>query len=190
MYVYLDDVLVESATEEQHERDLRQLFGALRHFGLVLNINKCVFGVRQIQFLGHTVSEHGIRPLPGKVASITQFELPRSVRALPCFLGLVNFYRRFLPGIAAVLRPLTDALAGAPHQLRWNEEMTSAFQLKKHLLTEATMLLSPSFGRGAAHRCKHESNCGRATLDSGRPYTATRLFQQTHNFHGVVVLLV
>ena len=140
VFVYLDDVLVASPTEEQHERDLRQLFGALLRFGLVLNVNKCTFGGRELELLSHSVSEQGIKPLPGKVEAVQKFVHLRSVKALQRFLGMVNFYRRFLPGVAAVMRPLTDALAGTPHQLMWNEEMTTAFQRTKDLLARAMLL--------------------------------------------------
>ena len=146
VFVYLDDVLVASASPEQHENHLRQLFGALRRFGLVLNVEKCTFGVSELEFLGHSVSAKGIRPMPGKVTAVKQFERPRTVKGLQRFLGLVNFYRRFLPGIAEVMRPLTDALAGAPRQLTWTEAMTSAFQLTKQRLAEATLLVHPVSG--------------------------------------------
>ena len=78
-----------------------------------------------------------------KVEAVQQFERPCTVKALQHLLGMVNFYRRFLPGIAAVMQPLTDALAGAPPQLTWTEAMTSAFQLTKRRLAEATMLVHP-----------------------------------------------
>ena len=144
VFVYLDDVLVASPTKEQHERDLRQLFSALQRFGLVLNINKCTFGVRELEFLGHSVSERRIRPLPGKVEAVQNFERPRTVRALQRFLGMVNFYWRFLPGVAATMRPLKNALAGAPRQLSWSSEMGSAFQCTKKQLTRATLLFHPT----------------------------------------------
>ena len=146
VFVYLDDVLVASASPEKHEQHLRQLFAALRRFGLVLNVSKCVFGVRELEFLGHSVSARGIRPLPSKVTAVQRFERPRTVKALQRFLGLVNFYRRFLPGIAATMRPLTDALAGAPRQLTWSDSMTAAFRLTKQRLAEATLLVHPVSG--------------------------------------------
>ena len=117
VFVYLEDVLIASAIAEQHERDIRQLFSALRRHGLVLNAGKCTFGVSEIEFLGHSAAR-GIAPLPAKVEAVQRFEQPKSVKSLQCFLGLINFYRRFLPGIAATLQPLTDALAGAPRQLQ------------------------------------------------------------------------
>ena len=70
VFVYLNDVLVASETPEQHEKHLRQLFTALRQCGLVLNEGKCVFGVRQIDFLGHRATARGISPLPDKVAAV------------------------------------------------------------------------------------------------------------------------
>ena len=112
--MYLDDVLVALPSPEQHERDLRQLLAALCRFGLVLNVGKCIFRVRQIEFLGHRVSAQGISPLPDKVEAVQRFGRPRTVKLLQRFFGLVNFYRRFLQHIAATLRPLTDALSGAP----------------------------------------------------------------------------
>ena len=92
VFVYLYDVLVASNSAAQHEREMRELFSTLRQFGLVLNSKKCVFGVRDLEFLGHHVSAQGIRPLPEKVEAVRQFERPRSVNALQRFLGLINFY--------------------------------------------------------------------------------------------------
>ena len=143
VFVYIDNVLVASPSPEQHARDLKNLFGALQRFGLVLNSSKCEFGVREIDFLGHRVTSEGIKPMQKKVEAVRQFVRPRSVKALQRFLGLVNFYRRFLPGVAAVLRPLTDTLAGAPWQLTWDSHMTSSFDQAKQLLADATLPFHP-----------------------------------------------
>ena len=143
VFAYIDDVLVASLSAEEHERHLRQLFHALRRFGLVVNASKCVFGVREIDFLGHHVSARGIKPLPEKVDAVRRFERPRTVKSLQRFLGLVNFYRRFLPNIAATMRPLTDALAGAPRQLQWTDGMSAAFEATKQRLATAALLVHP-----------------------------------------------
>ena len=144
MFVYLDDILVASESREQHVVHLRRLFRALTEFGLVINKAKCVFGVRELEFLGHRVTPAGIHPLEQKVRAIEQYSQPTTVKALQRFLGMLNFYRRFLPGIAAVLRPLTDTLAGAPKQLQWSRQMTSAFSEAKSRLAKATMLVHPN----------------------------------------------
>ena len=78
-----------------------------------------------------------------KVEAVQRFERLCTIKALQRFLGLVNFYRRFLPNIAATMHPLTDALAGAPWQLTWNESMTSAFAKTKKRLEEATLIFHP-----------------------------------------------
>ena len=109
----------------------------------MLNVGKCIFSVRELEFLGHCVSGQGISPLPVKVEAVQRFERPHTVKSLQRFLGLVNFYRRFLLNIAATMRPLTDALAGAPRQLEWSEAMTSAFQQMKQCLAAATLLVHP-----------------------------------------------
>ena len=146
VFVYLDNVLVASPTASQHERDLRQLFNAQRCFSLVLNVAKCTFGVQELVFLGHHVTSSGISPFAAKVEAVQHFEHPRSVKSLQRFLGMVNFYRRFLSRIAAMMRPLTDALAGTPRQLVLTEAMTSAFKVMKKRLDEATMLVHPVEG--------------------------------------------
>ena len=108
-----------------------------------MNAAKCVFGARELEFLGHCVMSEGIKPLEEKVTTVQNFEVPKSVRALQRFLGMLNFYRRFLPNIAEVLLPLTDALAGAPKQLVWTTQITSAFKEVKSRLARATLLAHP-----------------------------------------------
>ena len=141
--VYLDDVLIESATVKELEAHLRGLCEALKKFGLVVNREKCIFGVKQLEFLGHKVLKDGIEPLPEKVRAVNSFQTPTTVKSLQRFLGMVNFYRRFLPGIAGVLRPLTDALKGSPRRLKWSTTMEEAFERAKKRLAKATMLAHP-----------------------------------------------
>ena len=132
VFVYIDNVLVASPSEQQHKRDLIQLFSALRRFGLVLNVNKCEFGVRELEFLGHHISAQGIWRTQEKVRAVQRFERPRKVKTLQRFLGMVNYYRRFLPNVAATMWSLTNALASAPRQLYWSGAMTTAFAETKN----------------------------------------------------------
>ena len=147
VFAYIDNILVASPSAAQHERDLRSLFDALKHFSLVLNVDKCVFGESELEFLGHHISARGIQPLPAKVDVVRRFEHLRSVKALQRFLGLVNFYRRFLPNVAKTMRLLTDALAGAPRQLLWTDEMTSAFRVDEATPCHSHLPLPSSSGR-------------------------------------------
>ena len=158
VFVYMDDVLVVSASPEQHPSHLRALFGAMKSFGLCVNKEKCVFGVSQLEFLGHRLTQQGIRPLHEKVKAINDFEQPKTVKALQRFLGMINFYRRFVPRIAAILRPLTDALAGAPRKLVWTKEMTASFEQAKAALAGATLLAHPL--RGARLQLVRDASAG------------------------------
>ena len=146
IFVYLDDILVASSSPKQHLAHLRSLFTALKRFGLVVNKEKCVFGVGGLEFLGHRLSARGIEPLPEKVKAVREYQQPKTVKSLQRFLGMINFYRRFLPRIAAILRPLTDALSGTPKVLEWTGDMVRAFEQAKASLASATLLAHPMDG--------------------------------------------
>jgi cleavage and polyadenylation specificity factor subunit 1 len=145
-YCYLDDLRVASPSLEVHRQHLRAVFERLRLFGLVINLEKCVFAVDSFEFLGHVVSAQGARPISSYVEAVERRPPPTTVKELQVFLGLINFYRRFLPGIAVILRPLTDALKGgraASDLLAWTPEMEASFVAAKAALGEATWLGHP-----------------------------------------------
>jgi cleavage and polyadenylation specificity factor subunit 1 len=145
-YVYLDDLRVASVGTPNHLLHLQQVFERLRAFGLVISLEKCSFCVPAFDFLGHHVSAAGARPLASYVAAVQERLPPTTVRELQIFLGLINFYRRFLPAAARILLPLTDALRGnraATEPLQWTPAMEEAFQAAKRCLAEATWLAHP-----------------------------------------------
>uniref|UniRef100_A0A8C5DEF6 Gypsy retrotransposon integrase-like protein 1 n=1 Tax=Gouania willdenowi TaxID=441366 RepID=A0A8C5DEF6_GOUWI len=152
IFVYLDDVLVASSSEEEHAAHLRALFTRLDQHGLIINPAKCVFGVPSIQFLGHLISSNGATPLPSKVEAVSAFPRPHSARGLREFLGMVTFYHRFIRQAAHIMRPLYEALKGrAPNQdIDWTTERAKAFEDTKAALCQATMLVHPSPGAPVA----------------------------------------
>ena len=95
LFVYLDDILVASASADDHLTHLRQLFRWLSEHGLIINPAKCEFGRSSITFLGHHVTPEGAVPLPAKVDAVASFPHPRTVKSLQEFLGMANFYNRF-----------------------------------------------------------------------------------------------
>ena len=139
--VYLDDVLVASKDSTEHEFHLRSLFRALSQYGLVVNRAKCVFGRPELEFLGHVINARGIRPTSDQINAILQYQQPTTIKSLQRFLGLINFYRRFIPKLASIVRPLTDALTGHPKHLDWTTEMTNAFYTAKTALASSTQLV-------------------------------------------------
>ncbi len=126
-----------------HVDHLKTLLTILRDNGLLVNLAKCTFAQPALDFLGHHVTATGIAPLPSHVEAIRAFPQPATIKDLQRFLGLMNFYRRFIPRAAASLLPLTDALVGNPKDLCWTTEMAAAFQAAKTALSRATRLVHP-----------------------------------------------
>ena len=104
-FVYIDDILVANHSHEEHLEHLRQLFGLLSSNGLVINKTKCVFGVPELDFLGHRVTAQGIRPLPDRVAALQDCIPPTDRTSLQRFLGMMNYYPRFIPHVPSILTP-------------------------------------------------------------------------------------
>ena len=87
-----------------------QIFERQANFGLKINVSKCDFAVLKLNFLGHMIDELAITPVPEKVTAIQNLPQPTSLRQLRRFFGLVNYYRRFIPGCSRILTPLTNIL--------------------------------------------------------------------------------
>ena len=146
VFVYIDDILIASDDAETHMDHLRQLFQRFQEYGLVINTSKCQFGQDSIDFLGHHITPTGIVPLPDKVKVISQYPQPTTVKGLQEFVGMINFYHRFIPGAARMMSPLYTALAGNPKTLIWSDVMSKAFDATKKALAEATLLSHPHHG--------------------------------------------
>ena len=143
VFVYIDDILVASRNAAEHKVHLRRLFQRLQDNDLVINVAKCQFGRTEIDFLGHHITRYGATPLPDKVEAINQFKQPDTVKGLQEFVGMVNFYHRFIPDAAKILQPLSAATATKAKILQWNDTMVQAFQEAKTALASATMLTHP-----------------------------------------------
>ena len=143
VFVYLDDILIFSRSHAEHKQHLKQLFERLRDHGLIVSLSKCEFGVNEINFLGHKVNKHGVSPLPEKVEAISKFPKPSTVKGLQEYLGMFNFYHRFVPSAAAILQPLFSAVSGKSKLVSWTSDMEAAFMTSKEVLANATMLVHP-----------------------------------------------
>ncbi|XP_061902030.1 uncharacterized protein LOC133649214, partial [Entelurus aequoreus] len=145
VFVYLDDILVASPSAEEHQSHLTQVFTRLDEHGLIVNPSKCQFGLSEIDFLGHRISSLGAIPLPSKVHVVADFPRPSTVKALQEFLGMINFYNRFLPRAAHLLQPLYGALRNkkASDSLEWSPQRVQAFHRAKSALAEAALLAHP-----------------------------------------------
>ena len=115
----------------------------LSDYGLIINVNKCVVCSPSLEFLGHYVDADGIRPIETKVQAITDFPQPQTTKQLRQFLGLINFYHRFIPNCAHTLQPLHKLLKVKCQNLTWDSETSKAFEDIKVNLAKATMLSHP-----------------------------------------------
>jgi hypothetical protein len=140
---FLDDDGVFSKSREQHWTHLRTLFAILAANGLALNLEKCVFAVSELDFLGHRISAAGAAPLRDNVHVILDFPKPADYKALQRYLGMMNFYHRFFPSVTGILCPLTAALSGNPKVLPWTPTMETAFTATKAVLVAAVPLAHP-----------------------------------------------
>jgi cleavage and polyadenylation specificity factor subunit 1 len=143
IFIYLDDILIFSSSRTQHLSHLHTIFSILAENGLHINPAKCVFAQEEVDFLGHHITTTGLTPLPSHVQPILSFPPPTDAKSLQRFLGMINFYRRFLPGIARILKPLTDATS-TKGRLSWTPEMTLSFQTAKSSLSSAIPLHFPN----------------------------------------------
>ena len=144
-YKYIDDLLIASTSTEEHLQHLKIVLERLNEHGLLINVSKSLFGTSALDFLGHHVTSEGICPLTYKVKVIQDSPQPSTHRKLREFLGLINFYHRFIPGCAAILKPLNALLAGTKGNatLAWDEASMAAFTDIKQALAKATLLVHP-----------------------------------------------
>ena len=145
VYTYIDDVLIASKSAEEHKQHLTMVFQHLSEYGIIINPQKCTLGVTQLHFLGHCVNVQGISPLQEKVQAVRDFPQPVTPRQLCEFLGLINFYHRFIRNCAQLLQPLHSFLSSSKtsKDLQWTTETTDAFQRAKDALADATVLSHP-----------------------------------------------
>jgi hypothetical protein len=146
-FVYLDDILVASPDPSSHRRHLEAVFSVLQSNGLVVNPDKCLFSCTEVDFLGHRLTARGISPLPSRVQAIADFPPPDTVKQLQAFLGLFNFYRRFIPAAARIVSPLTRALRGGPKgstPLVWSAAMRDSFSAARRALSSSAVLVHPA----------------------------------------------
>jgi hypothetical protein len=140
--VFLDDILIFSKTEEEHERHLKMVLNILRQNKLYAKASKCEFWKQEIGFLGHVITPNGIKMEPGKVTAIQTWPQPDNIHELRSFLGLAGYYRRFVKGFSTIAKPLTQLLQ-KDIAYKWTHAQNKAFQELKTAVSEAPVLIIP-----------------------------------------------
>jgi hypothetical protein len=143
---YVDDVLEHTILWRQHMVILAELFQRISQANLTIRPTKCFFGFTNVSFIGHTVSDGQIQPHPDKIEQIQNAECPKTKKQVRSFLGMIGFYRKYMPNFAAIAVPLTDLTKkGKSNQIIWEDSHEKAFQELKGMLIREPILKLPDF---------------------------------------------
>ena len=141
--VFFDDILVCSQSWHHHLQHLEIVLQILQSEKLFAKLSKCSFGVREIDYLGHTITGHGVTLEKDKVAAVLDWPWPATLKQLRGFLGLTGYYRRFIRGYASLASPLTDLLK--KDSFSWSNKADEAFSMLKRAITDSPVLTLPDF---------------------------------------------
>lgn len=140
VFCYLDDILVTGVDDAEHVKNLEEVFRRLKHHGLCLKQAKCEFMQSAIDYLGYRIDAHSLHAIPYKLEAITHASEPQNVVQLRSFLGLLNYYGKFIPNLATPIHPLNQLL----HEdvtWKWDSECAQAFAMAKQVLTSSKVLV-------------------------------------------------
>ena len=136
---YIDDILITGDSEDEHLKNLERVLGRLKTHGITVRKSKCVFMANSVEFLGHRIDAEGLHPLESKIEAMVKVPPPKNVAELKSFLGMVNYYAKFLPNLSTTISPLYTLLK-KNSRWQWTEECSQAFLAAKGMLTSSKVL--------------------------------------------------
>ncbi|GJZ73865.1 reverse transcriptase domain-containing protein [Tanacetum coccineum] len=128
--VFIDDILIYSRNEKEHEEHLKTILELLKKEELYAKFSKCEFWINTVKFLGHVIDSSGIHVDPAKIEAVKNWASPTTPSEIRQFLGLAGYYRRFIEGFSKIAKPMTE-LTQKKQKFDWGEEQEEAFQLLK-----------------------------------------------------------
>ena len=137
---YLDDILITAESEQEHRRVLDEVFTRLEDSGVRVNLAKCTFVQTSVHYLGHCIDAKGIHPTSDKLKAIIVAQKPANVRQLRSYLGLINYYAKFVPHMSTVLRPLHLLLIKG-REWKWSSACDNAVKQCNDLLLSQKVLV-------------------------------------------------
>ena len=164
----MDDILIYSQSECEHEYHLRIVLQLLRDHQLYAKFSKCEFWLTKVRFLGHVVSTSGVSVNPEKVEAVMSWERPKLFFEIRSFLGLAGYYRRFIEDFSRIAAPMTR-LTRKEVKFEWDDRFEEAFQELKRRLTTASILIVPNRGQGYIVYCDaSRAGLGCVLMQAGR----------------------
>lgn len=144
VFTYLDDVIIASTSLQEHIVKIREVFERFKVHNLKIQLDKSEFLQKQVNFLGHELTDEGLRPNKDKIKAVINFPLPKTQKDIKVFLGLVGYYRKFIKDFAALTRPMTICLKKNKTVIH-SKEFLDSFNKCKQILTNAPLLKYPDF---------------------------------------------
>ena len=151
-YIYLDDACVYGETFTEHLANVEEILYELKEAGVQIGLEKCNFARSSVKYLGHVISNEGTRPDPGNLEAVKSFPRPTTPKRVRSFLGLCNYYRRFVANFATIAAPLTE-LTRKANKFKWLDDHQGAFEALKTAMMEAPVLRSPDFTKQFILHC-------------------------------------
>ncbi|WVZ97358.1 hypothetical protein U9M48_042905 [Paspalum notatum var. saurae] len=175
--VFIDDILIYSKNEKEHEEHLRIVLTRLREHKLYAKFSKCAFWLKEVSFLGHILSEKGVAVDPSKVEDVLNWKQPEIVTEIRSFLGLAGYYCRFIKDFSKIAKSMTS-LTKKNAKYVWSPNCEEAFQTLKKLLTSAPVLAQPDVTKPFDVYCDASSN----GLGCGDSYASRQLKKHEVNY--------
>jgi hypothetical protein len=157
--VFIDDILVFSKTEEKHKKHLRLVLEKLRSIKLYAKFSKCEFWLTKVAFLGHVISVGGVSVDLGKVKDVLNWMPPTTATEIRSFLGLAEYYRRFIKDFSKISKPMTKLLE-KNKAFEWTAECQASFEELRKCLTSAPVLVLPDLTKEFDAYCDATSRIG------------------------------
>ncbi|KAL0543893.1 hypothetical protein IC582_018998 [Cucumis melo] len=182
--VFIDDILIYSKTEAEHEEHLRIVLQTLRDNKLYAKFSKCEFWLKQVSFLSHVVSKAGVSVDPAKIEAVTGWTRPSTVSEVRNFLGLAGYYRRFVENFSRIATPLTQLTRkGAPFV--WSKACEDSFQnLKQKLVTAPVLTVPDGSGSFVIYSDASKKGLGCVLMQQGKvvAYASRQLKSHEQNY--------
>jgi hypothetical protein len=188
--VYLDDVLIFSKTAEEHMTHLQLVLDLLRQNQYQAKLSKCNFGLPELPYLGFIVGRDGVKANPAKIADIVNWPIPRTVTHVQQFLGLCNYFRKFLQGYANLAAPLTALTSGPKNgksvPIEWSDKAQAAFDGLKQAMSTAPVLALPDWSKPFTVQCDASGVAiGAILMQEGHPiaFESRKMNSAELNYH-------
>ena len=175
--IYLDDIMIYAETKEEHLRLLDTVLGRLERECLRVKLTKCHFAREEVKFLGHIVGRDGVQVDPAKTKTVAEWPVPKDVKDVRKFLGLCNYFRKFIQGYSTLVSPLTDLTASNAPWV-WGPPQQQAFEALKQALCNEPLLALPDYSVGPDGKMVHPfhvvcdasvAGVGGVLMQNGRP---------------------